>query len=67
MGSVSNNPDRQLRTLRKSFFKLQILTIKQYIVEQAPLSAKYSRGRLIYVIFPEVSNFNICPPGKLPL
>ena len=43
-----------LGPLRKSFRKLKILSITQYLVEQAPSPAKYSRGRLFYMIFAEV-------------
>jgi hypothetical protein len=46
----------KLRPLRKSLISPKIDLINQYIVEQAPSPAKYSRGRLFYMLFAEVSN-----------
>jgi hypothetical protein len=42
-------------TLRKSSFQPRVLFINQYIVEQAPLPAISSRGRLFSMVFAEVS------------
>lgn len=45
-----------LRPLRKFPFKQHILLINQYLVEQALSPAIYSRGRLFYMVFAEVSS-----------
>jgi hypothetical protein len=47
----------KVRPLRESFINPKVLLINQYIVEQAPSPAKYSRGRLFYMTFAEVSRY----------
>jgi hypothetical protein len=47
--------DYKLRPLQKSLLNPKVILINQPIVEQAPSPAKYSRGRLFYMIFAEAS------------
>jgi hypothetical protein len=37
------------------YFNPKVILMNQYVVEQAPSPAKYSRGRLFHMIFAEVS------------
>jgi hypothetical protein len=46
----------KLRPLRKSLHQPKFFFINQYVVEQAPAPATYSRGRLFYLIFAGVSS-----------
>jgi hypothetical protein len=44
--AVAHGSNTDLRPLRKCFNNQKVFFIDQYIVEQAPSPAKYSRGRL---------------------
>ena len=46
-----------MRDLRKCFLNSKAYLINQYIVEQAPSPAKYSRGRLFTMIFQRSRNY----------
>jgi len=46
-----------IETSAKIFNQPKVLLIYQYVVEQAASPAIYSRGRLFYIIFAEVSTF----------